>query len=338
MEKATISKITKIVFLIAGLLLLALLLKSFGVNSTIEHIKELKWGFAAIVGIHLVTNVAFAYTLRLFISQDFTAKQFVKLVFARIAGDSTSALNALGAVAGEPIKAMYIRGFVPFKTGLAAVVLDRTIHSYANILTILTGVFASLFVLDIAWWITALVFLFVFIMILVMLLILKKQRDGLLEYILKKLPKKLVNRYMTEERWEKVKHLDEEIGQLLSKEKKKTFYLSLFIHYTGILVIASLELFLIVRFTKFAPEFTIVHAFFVYIFGFICTTATFFIPGNFGTLEGSYSIAMHLIGLNPELGVSVGIIRRLRSFVWAGIGMLLLFYAGLLHKEPEEIR
>jgi len=44
-------------------------------------------------------------------------------------------------------------------------------------------------------------------------------------------------------------------------------------------------------------------------------------------------MALSLLGHDPVIGLSVGIIRRLRTFVWAAIGAVLLFYAGLIKRD-----
>jgi len=140
-------KKSKYIFLAAGIILLVVLFKSFGVESTIEHILRIGWpGFSAICAIYIVTNVTLAYGWRVLINYPVKWFHFYKFVLARIAGDATSSINALGSAAGEPLKAMYVRDILPMNIGLATVFLDRIIHMIANVLMVLTGIFAGLFV------------------------------------------------------------------------------------------------------------------------------------------------------------------------------------------------
>ncbi|HSF02736.1 MAG TPA: lysylphosphatidylglycerol synthase domain-containing protein, partial [Solirubrobacterales bacterium] len=53
-------------------------------------------------------------------------------------------------------------------------------------------------------------------------------------------------------------------------------------------------------------------------------SATFFIPGSVGAQEGSLVGVVLALGLPPEVGLTLGIVRRLREGVWAALGYLVL--------------
>jgi len=95
-------------------------------------------------------------------------------------------------------------------------------------------------------------------------------------------------------------------------------------------MINTAEIFLIITFIEKVSSFNLLHAMFIYIFSFILSSMTFFVPANMGTSEGSFSLALAMLGYDPAIGLSLGIIRRFRHFTWAGIGIPFLFYAGLI--------
>lgn len=320
-------------FLVLGIVLLVILFRYFGVEKTIDHIMGLGWRFLILVSIHIFSNIGLSYALRLFIHQKLTFREFISIVEARIAGDATSAINAIGAFAGEPIKAMYIRDFVPIRSGLAAVVIDRTVHSISVILIFLTGIVVGLFILNIPLYVSLLSLVWLLFLLLILMVVLKKQRDGFISFILNKLPRRITNRFMTEKRWDNVEELDREISFLLLRENRKDFLFSLFLHYFIILFINTLEIFLIINFIGEISHFSFLDAMFIYILGFIMTSVTFFMPANVGTSEGSFSLGLAMLGYDPALGLSVGLIKRFRQFTWAGIGLPFLFYAGLIKKK-----
>jgi hypothetical protein len=325
------------VFLAAGLFILLLLFKSFGIAATINHIKAMGWRFALVAGIHIVNNSFLALAWGLFIPVPKNAAFIIKLFLARVAGDASSSINSLGAVAGEPLKAMYLQDSVPLQTGLAAVVLDRTIHSFAAILIFLTGIMAGFFLLNLPLSVSVISLAAMLFVMALMFYVLHKEKDGFIEFILSMIPAGMIRRFMNEGRWEKVKTLDKEISGLLSRENRNKFYIALSIHYTSVLSILTLEIYIIVHFIESVAAFSILHAMFVYILGFIVTSTMFFMPANLGTSEGSYSLALLLLGFDPALGLTVGMIRRLRTFVWAGIGIVILFYAGLTGKNSKRV-
>lgn len=334
-------KLSKYIFLITGALILVLLFRSFGLEVTISHIVKIGWGgFALICFIFLFSNIFLAYAWRVLITSPVEKGKFYKFVLARVAGDATSSINAMGAVAGEPLKAMYVKDLVPFRTGLATVVLDRLIHTVSNVLMVLTGMLAGLFVFREQFMSNLAAFLGLLVFFVVMLVIsfriLRGHSGGVLAGIINRLPGFLKDRIMTESRREKIEKIDSEISFIFSsRDNLNHFYISLALHYFAIIISCSLEIYLIVKFISPVAGFTFAEALFVYIFGFIATSALFFVPANVGTSEGSYSIALKILGYDPVIGLSVGIIRRFRTFVWAGIGIALLFYAGLIKKDMK---
>lgn len=334
-------KKTKYIFLGVGLLILILLFKSFGIESTIEHIKKIGWiGFAAVCSLYIISNTLMAYAWRILITTPVRPSSFYKFVLARVAGDATSSINALGAAAGEPLKAMYVKDIVPLRTGMASVVLDRMIHIISNVMMVLTGLFASLFVFKAQFMSNLAVFaglliFFVFCLFIAVKLI-RKRKNGFLTYIIEKLPSSIQEKINKGENRGRIERVDLEINNIFSnRDNLNHFYISLAIHYFVNIIICSMEIYLIMSYIAPAIGFTFIEGIFVYIFGFIATSALFFVPANVGTSEGSYSIALSILQYDPVLGLSVGIIRRFRTFVWAGIGIALLFYAGLIKKDIE---
>lgn len=334
-------KVSKYIFLFTGALILVLLFRSFGLEATISQIVRIGWGgFTLICLIFLFSNIFLAYAWRVLITAPVEKGKFYKFVLARIAGDATSSINAMGAVAGEPLKAMYVKDLVPLRTGLATVVLDRLIHTVSNVLMVLTGMLAGLFVFREQFMSNLAVFVGLLVFFVVMLVIafriLRAHSNGVIAGIINKLPGFIRNRIMTESRSDKIEKIDSEISFIFSsRDNLNHFYISLALHYFSIIISCSLEIYLIVRYIAPAAGFTFAEGLFVYIFGFIATSALFFVPANVGTSEGSYSIALKILGYDPVIGLSVGIIRRFRTFVWAGIGIALLFYAGLIKKDVK---
>lgn len=330
------SKKAKIIFMIIGLGLLIMMFRVFGAEATIGHLKQTGWNFFWIVAINLPVNIFLSYAWMLMMPHSIKLSSFPKIVLARIAGDAPSSFNAIGGFAGEALKAMYLREILPFKQGLASVVLDRTIKTIALILIMLTGIIVSMFIINLPLYVNIISIMLSLGMLFFMLHLMKKQKNGFLEYIAGLFPDKIRNKIITGERLEHIKNIDNEIKSIFSKsERLRHFYIALCTHYTVLLVISTVEIYMIVVFANPGINLSILQAMFIYIVGFILTSAMFFMPANIGTSEGSYSLALFYLGFDPALGLSVGIIRRLRSFVWAGIGSLILFHAGLTTKEKK---
>jgi glycosyltransferase 2 family protein len=322
---------TRTVFLLLGIIIIVIMFRSFGIEKFLKDISLLGWGFALLVALYMLNHIFLTYAWKVLINFTIPLRKFFKLVLARIAGDSTSSINALGAIAGEPIKALFMKDDIPLNTGLASVFLDRIIHSLANTLVVLTGIIISFFVLSIPVWITTGFLLLISTSCVIIIILLRRQRNGFIEFLINKIPKKFSSRFLTEFKLLKIKEIDKEITFILSgKENLKRFYVSLFVGYFSILTVGTLEVYLIIKFTNI--NISVIDSMFVYVFSLFITSTAFFIPANIGTSEVSYSLALKFLEYDPRIGLTVGIIRRLRSFVWAGIGMLILFY-GSVRKE-----
>lgn len=327
---------TNTVFLVTGILILALCLKTMGLKPIIDNIITLGRQFWIVVGIHIVSNTFLTLGWWILFPLKLKWSYFPKFLAARIAGDSTTFISSVGALAGEPLKALYIKDVVPMKTGLATVFLDRTIHTISNILIVLTGIIASVFILRLPVTVTIVSLASMLALFILLLIVLKKQSEGILEYIIIKTPGFITKRFITEERMKHVRVLDDEIKLIMNnRAKRKRIVACLLLHYFSILVIATLEIYLIVRFINPGLGFTITDALFLYIFGFILTTAAFFIPANIGVSEGSYAFGLYILGFPGSLGVSIGFIRRLRTLVWTVIGLMLMLFAGVKRKKLQ---
>ncbi len=325
-------KKARYIFLLIGIVILFFLFKTFGFQKTISQIISVGWGFWVIVSIFIFSHIFLTLGWKVLINHPINFKTFIILILARIGGDSTSSINAFGSLAGEPLKAMYMKDYIPLQIGLASVVLDRTAHSLANALMFLTGIILSLFILNLPLYITIIALGFFLLTLIVTALIIKKQREGLLDFIISILPSRLHKKIITEERQKKIEELDEEIKYIFSsKSHIHKFILSILLHYFAVTISCTLEIYLIVYFLNI--PFNIYHALFLYVFGLFLTSVMFFMPANLGTSEGSYSLALKLLGYDPSLGLTIGIVRRLRTFVWSIIGIIILMLAGLKKNE-----
>lgn len=317
------------IFLIIGVLFFILLVRIFGIRESLADITKIGlFGYFLIIIIFFFNHILLSYGWKILITHPIKAAHFMKLVFARIAGDATAMVNTLAAAAGEPLKAMYVQDIIPLKTGLASVVLDRTIHMIGNMLLIIVGIFFGFFKLNVPMYALASMFVLFLFFLYIFIKIVKKQQNGFFEYLVSKLPLKLRKKLSTPKNTKRIQTLDEEIKFIFSsKDNMHHFYISLLLHTLPILITGTLEVYMILYFSNNAIP--LADAMLVYLFGLFITTIIFFIPLNIGTIEGSYSLALAYLNYDPQLGILVSLVRRIRTFVWTAIGMGLLSYAGL---------
>jgi uncharacterized membrane protein YbhN (UPF0104 family) len=79
-----------------------------------------------------------------------------------------------------------------------------------------------------------------------------------------------------------------------------------------------------------------VAAFLLTSLSLVINSAFFFIPSGVGVFEGGHVFLFHLLGLDPGLGLGVGIIRRIRKVFWILMGFLVLLPGALRKRAGEE--
>jgi hypothetical protein len=329
-------KKAKLVFLLVGIVLLVLLFAVFGVKKPLMQIIDFGWKFWLCVGIYFFNQLLLSYGWMILIPFPLKVHNFIHVLLARIAGDSTTTINSAAGVAGDALKALYLKDVVPFKKGLASVVLDRMLHTIGNTLLIMTGIIIAFFRLNLPSWSLIILLVLFSAFLTILYLILRNHRKGFIKYILSYFPRFIRKKILTPERRSKIDILDEEIALVFSYRKNlRHVYVSLFMHTLPVLISGTLEIYVIMYFI--GGHTTFLDAMFVYMFGLFITAVAFFVPLNIGTSEGSYAIALKFIGYDPSLGIAIGMLRRLRALVWSLPGLMLLFHKGLTGGSSEKV-
>ena len=76
-------------------------------------------------------------------------------------------------------------------------------------------------------------------------------------------------------------------------------------------------------------------ALFLYVVYSIIINVLFFIPLNLGAREGGLALGLESLALPPLLGVYLGVVMRIREFVWIMIGLLFIFFTTEKEHPPS---
>jgi lysylphosphatidylglycerol synthase-like protein len=104
--------------------------------------------------------------------------------------------------------------------------------------------------------------------------------------------------------------------------------------YTGGWLVAVPEVYLILKF--FGAPAGVPTAFSIAVLMVAVEGIFFFVPARAGILEGGLYAIFSVLGLDPVLGVSLGLVRRLRELTWAALGLTLLGVADRLPVPPRD--
>lgn len=239
----------------------------------------------------------------------------------RWAGEAINILTPTAYIGGEPVKAYILKRYnVPLQDGLASVVIGKTLMTIAQIFFLMIGIVAA------AHYILADKYLFLPILIVLIVLIPLLwffycwQRRGLFTSVSNLLERfKIRINYLLKNK-DKIKSLDEKI-RYFYRQKKRGFYLSLFFYFlawsAGIFEVYTI-LFLM------GYNINLSKALIIESMVQMLKSASFFIPGSLGVVEGGGLLIFTTLGFDAQTGLSYGIFRRLRELIWAGLGLIIL--------------
>ena len=334
-----------------GLLFLGYLIGRLGPEEILHNFEIMKWSFPFILALacawHITNSIAWSFAF----PPGAFRPHLRTLFMAKLAGEAVNQLTPLANIGGEPLKAYLLKRESPASRGLASVVINKM----AQILTglIFTTVGLSLIILH--WDMPRALPLPIQIGLASLLLIgalliwlLYKKQKNLFSSLLNLLHRLGVKTKVLENRMDKATRIDDSIGQFY-KNYKPRFFLVMFFHSLGWLL-GACETFVILRALGANIDFAV--AFLITSLTVIINSLFFFMPSSIGVMEGGQVFLLATLGLNPAIGLSLGIVKRMRKIFWISIGWLFLthlskgtlqrdiFEAGQLHSSsstPDEM-
>lgn len=320
MKKATWHTL-RIGFFLVGFFLFAGIIKKVGWESIQSHISQLGWVLMPIFAIGALWYICYTAAWKQIINQQGNGIPFFALLKAKLAGEAINTIQPANFLGGDPMRIYLLRRALNVTCLTASVVVDRTINSMAIVLVIFLGAvvaFTNLHGLPIQLAIGTPIFLGVCTAMIIFFTL--RQRDGLFSSILRLAKKLHIATHWAQRLAPKAEELDEKVLKLYQKSHS-AFWECLFFHILGRLL-GILEVYVIGK--TVTSEFSLVIAIFLATLAPIVNMTFTFIPGALGVLEGVYSGALYLLGLDPALGLTIQLVKRIRSIVWIALGLLIM--------------
>ena len=316
----------RIIFLLLGGLLFALLVRRVGVQNLFQQDVGIGWSFAAIVllfgGVHFLRSL----TWRACLGEDGHRIPFRTLFALWLGGEAVSALSF--AWSGEAFRAAATVKTLSLARGVSAQLVTRVLYTYAS------GV-----------WITA-GFLLVWRVVEVRGAVEKMMLTGTLVSVGLLLaataalmaPERVLAPFV---RWEERRYqrwprpwrrrflrflhvLEEDVARTVGTRRQLLILL-------GQNVLAALagvlEVYLILR--GLGMPVSLSAAIVIEGLNKVLGLFAYVVPGNLGVREGGNVLILQLFGLTAVTGVNLVLIRRVRAMVWVGLGVLLLIRHGI---------
>jgi uncharacterized protein (TIRG00374 family) len=316
-------KIFRILLPGLGLLLLGFLVGTLGLGQTLQNLASMGWSFGLVLllafGWHITNSIAWSFAF----PADAFRPRLLSLFMSKLAGEAVNQLTPLANLGGEPLKAYLLRQQSPTSRGLASVVVNKTAQVFTGLiftavglsLVILYWEFPQSIPLPIKGGLATL-----FITAASLLLILWRKQQHMFSSLLGFVRRLGIRLDVVERRVAKAVRIDENISSFY-RQNKARFGLVLFFHACG-WMLGALETWVILRTLGEGVGFEI--AFLITSLAVIINCLFFFMPSNIGVLEGGQVFLFLALGLDPAMGLSLGIVKRMRKIIWILVGWLFL--------------
>ncbi len=316
----------RIFFSVLGALLFAVLIWRVGVDTLVDNVRTLGWGFLGLIALggmsHLMKTWAWRYTF----PEEHRHLSFRLLVEVRLAGEAVSQLSFGGQLVGESTRAWMLRQEVPKRIGVTSVVLDRSMFAFTSLLLIVIGTLLSVVLLNLPESVRRYNLLIALGMGAVILLGVGAVRK---RWPILSGPLAALGRVRRLKPWalrhrEGVTGVEGTIYGFYDQSHSdfwRSFGLNLAGHF-----FSMMEVYWVLALFGLQP--TLVAAFIIEALTKVVNFGGMVIPGNIGASEGGTMIILESLGLGGANGLTLAIARRLRGLFWAAVGLMIMYLHG----------
>jgi glycosyltransferase 2 family protein len=316
-------RLTKVLLPALGLLLLGYLVGRLGPDAIWQSLLQLRWRFPLVLALactwHITNSVAWACAF----PPDAFRPRLRTLFMAKLAGEAVNQITPLANIGGEPLKAYLLRTESPVSRGLASVVINKT----GQVITGLVFTALGLFLVILYWSLPQAIPLPVQLGLTILLaaaallaVFLWRKQSHLFSSLLGLLRRLGMRTDLVEQRMARAARIDHSIGQFY-RDHGLRFALVMFFHGIGWLL-GAVETYVILRGLGANIDFAV--AFLITSLSLIINALFFFMPSSIGVMEGGQVFLLTTLGLDPAMGLSLGIAKRVRKIFWISIGWLFL--------------
>lgn len=303
----------------AGLLLLVFLVMKIGAASVLEQIGRFGPWFLATVGLAFLWLFLQACAWSIIQASHFRPVPLMRLFQTKIISDSLNTLLPSANIGGDAARAFLIRAHAPLKEAIPGVLVDKTIEAFAAALYLATGFLLGLTVVRLPAWMEVVAAICLAGTVAGIALFIVLQLKGAL-WTIDRLARVIPRvRKFAAGREHHIRDLDENICTIYKHLDARTAAATA-LHFAA-RVLGAVEVYVIMR--VLGAPLTPIQALFTSASVTIINTAFFIVPGQVGVQESAHMLVLQLLGFPAALGLSLGVIRRLRKLATSAVGLVL---------------
>ncbi|HPQ80710.1 MAG TPA: lysylphosphatidylglycerol synthase transmembrane domain-containing protein [bacterium] len=320
MTKRIVKKL-RYVFIGIGIVLLVALIRKIGVQTILDNMAQVGWRFVPIMLLSFCWYALYTTGWMQFLNRLSDGIGFWDLFRIKITGEAVNTLTPANFIGGDPMRIYLLRKNFPLSEGAASVVVDRTLASTAIITVVLMGVIVAFMTFDrLPANLKYGVPIAVIVCIGFIAFVLIHQRRGFFSLMLDACRRLGIKREFSDKTIGRFRQLDGHITEFY-RANHRGFIIALLCHVGG-RFLGVLEVYAVGR--AVSDEFTFFAALMLTALAPMINVVFAFIPGAFGVMEGAYSGVLYLMNLDPAIGITIQIAKRLRAAFWIALGLLFL--------------
>ena len=308
-----------------GFLVLGYLVGQLGFDEVLHQLDAIKWVFPILLIPSLVWNISNTIAWSFAFPPDAFKPRLLTLFAAKLAGETVNQLTPFANLGGEPVKAYLLSHRTPGPRGMASVVVDKTAQLVVGLSFTILGLGLLFYYHDVSELIPLeyrVLFTSLLVASPVALWLFYKRQDRMFTSLLQFLRSTGISTDLIERNMGRAARIDTNIGSFY-REHRTRFLQALFFQSIGWFM-GTCETYFILNALDAGVGFW--FCFLLNSLGAVINGLFFFMPSNIGVMEGSLVFLFSSLGLDPALGLSLGLTRRLRRVVWIFIGWTCLSY------------
>ncbi len=330
------TRLYKIILFIVGLLTLAVMVNSLGLDTILANMQLMGYWFIPVIGSWLLIYLFNAWAFYAIIHEPAlpeTRLSFSYVLKLTISGYAINYITPFVSLGGEPYRVMELEKKIGLKKATSSVLLYGLMHMFSHVIFWLASVGLIIAFVPMNQVImTGSLILLVVGSVLIYWFI-KVYKQGFTVSTIRSLSKvpflKARMQKLMEEKQAFLEGTDQQIRELYA-DRRPVFYKSLVLEFIA-RVIGSAEIY----YTALAIglDMTWIQALVVSSGSSLFANLIFFFPMQLGTREGGLALALKSIGFAGTHGIFIGVITRIREIVWIIIGLALMD-KGRRHGQP----
>ena len=309
--------VRRVLFWAIGLGLLGYLIYRAGIDSVWQHVQLIGWGYVPVMAIAMGWHMTNTWAWAVCFEKE-SRPHFWALFCAKISGEAIGNVTPTATVGGELAKVYMLKDRMSVMRGVPSLVINKTIEMVSGLIFALVGAGVAIwqFSLPVEIQLGLGVVLLVGAVLIVVALVSQRQNMfvGLIDLLGR------LHLPFLESRRAAFEEIDRDIAAFY-RQNKSGFWWCMNLHMIS-WIFGILEVYVVLLLLHQPATFA--TSFLLTSLSLIINSVFFFIPSGVGVFESGHVFLFHLLGLGQELGLGVGIIRRIRKIFWVIFGFILM--------------